>query len=120
MSNSKPEVRADKTLNFAPRFKYDVKDRLKTATVRYNDDKDIQEGDMLKCKAGGEPFARVEVTAVELAEVRKAPDLIRRMAERHGADDWQDLKDSLNQFYDDQIFATTNVKVIVFEVVDRV
>lgn len=113
--NSKPNPRPDKTLSFAKPYEMHVLDGSKTATVRYNDEKDIQEGDVLKCKADGEPFARVEVTNVEIAEVRKAPDLIRRMGEKHGADNWQELKEGLNVHYDEQIHATTNVKVIAFE-----
>jgi len=114
----KPNPRADKTLSFAPRYKSHLLNGSKTTTVRYNDEKDIQKEDVLKCKADGKPFARVDVANVEIAEVRKVPDLIRRMGERHGADDWKKLRESLNHFYEDDIYATTDVKVIVFRLMD--
>lgn len=109
--------RADKTLKFAPQYEHRVQDGLKTATVRYNDEKDITEGDLLKCKTDDRPFARVEVTDVQVAEVRKAVELIRRMDEKHGADDWKELLEALNSLYDDKIWATTPVKAIAFEVI---
>lgn len=116
MSNSEIP-RADKSMTFHPRYVEFVQHGIKTATVRYNDDKDISEGDILKFKVpDGTPFDRVRVTNVELSQVMNAPDLIRRMGEKHGADDWQELRDTLNEYYDDQIHATTDVKVIVFEV----
>lgn len=115
VQDSKPAPRADKTLAFAPQYEMHILDGLKTSTVRYNDEKDIQEGDIIKCKSEGRPFARVETTNVEIAEVRKVPELIRRMGEKHGADSWSELKEMLNHFYDDYIHATTDVKVIVFE-----
>ena len=110
--------RADKTLTFHPRYVEDIQHGIKTATVRYNDEKDISKGDVLKFKVpDGTPFDRARVTAVELAEVRKATDLIRRMGERHGASNWGELLVTLNDLYDDQIHATTDVKVIVFKVI---
>lgn len=118
--SSKPTPRADKTLTFASEYVSDIHLGTKTATVRYNDEKDISEGDLLKCKKpNGRPFARVKVTDVEIAAVRKVPDLIKRMGENHGADDWQELKAAMNTYYDDQVYATTDVKVIVFEVVEQ-
>lgn len=115
---SQPAPRADKTLTFHPRYVEAIQHGLKTATVRYNDEKGISKGDVLKLKVpDGTPFDRARVTAVELAEVRKAPDLIRRMGEKHNASEWSDLRDTLNGLYDDQIHATTDVKVVVFEVI---
>lgn len=118
MKSSKPSPRADKTLTFHPRYVEFIQHGMKTVTVRYNDDKNISVGDLVKFKVpDGTPFDRARVTKVELVEVRKAPDLIRRMGEKHGADDWKDLRENLNQFYTDEIHATTDVKAIVFEVV---
>jgi len=113
-----PQPRADKTLTFHPKHVEYIQHGMKTATVRYNDEKDITEGDLLKFTVpDGTPFERARVTNVEIAEVRNVPDLIRRMnGAKHGAPDWQELKDALNGYYDDEIHATTMVKVIVFEV----
>lgn len=110
--------RADKTLTFHPQYVEFIQHGIKTATVRYNDEKDITEGDILKFKVpDGTPFDRARVTNVELAEVRNAPDLIRRMGEKHGASDWKELRETLNDYYEDQIHATTDVKVVAFEVI---
>lgn len=118
MSDSKPELRADKTLTFHPKHVEFIQHKAKTATVRYNDEKEIDEGDIVKFKVpDGTPFDRANITNVEIAEVRKAPEIIRRMGENHLAEDWKTLRDELNEYYDDQIFATTNVKVITFEVI---
>lgn len=110
--------RTDKTLTFHPRYVEFIQHGIKTATVRYQDEKDISGGDILKFKVpDGTPFDRARVTDVEVAEVRKVPELIRRMGEKHNASDWQELLDTLREFYDDEIHATTDVKVIVFEVI---
>jgi hypothetical protein len=113
---TKPTPRPDKSLQFAEWYVDHIKTGSKTATVRYNDEKDVSEGDLLKAKVDETPFATLRVTSVEIAEVRKVPELIRRMDERHGADDWKELREKLNHFYSDEIYATTDVKVIVFEV----
>lgn len=111
-----PAERADKTLKFARKFRQDILDGRKTATVRYDDEKYISEGDLLKLKDEDGPFARARVTFTTHVPLLSAPSVIEGISgAKHGASDWKELHDALNGYYDDEIHATQTVKIIVFE-----
>lgn len=114
----KPRRRANKTLTFDDSLVGPIRNGRKTATVRYDDEKDIEPGDILKCKTpDGRPFARVEVTHAGVVSVVNALELVNTFHARHGADDWMQLRETLNEYYDDNIHPTTMVKVIAFDVI---
>lgn len=113
----KPAERADTTLKFARKFRQPILDGEKTATVRYDDEKNISEGDLLKFKDADGPFARARVTNVIHASVLTMPSIIDGLPDaQHGTDDWKELHTNLNHHYDDEIHATETVKLIVFEI----
>lgn len=104
-------------MKFAAGLVADVKAKLKTATVRYDDEKGIGEGDVLKLKTpDGEPFGRATVTSTQVCELRDAPRVVQQLGGQHGASGAYQLGKSMNDHYDATIFLTTMVKVIVFEI----
>lgn len=111
-----PTPRPDATLDFHPRYRDEILTRRKTATVRYDDEKGIQEGDRLKLTVGGEPLVRARCVGAATTPVIDALRTVRELGGTHTAPDWGTLLGTLNEFYDDRLFSTTMVKVIVFEI----
>jgi uncharacterized protein YqfB (UPF0267 family) len=114
-------LRSDYTparLTFHRQFVDPIRDRSKTATVRYDDEKELSAGDILQSvDPDGTLIEPIRVTATEETTVRDAPATIIELGAKHGADDWRELRTGLNEHYDEQIVATSPVTVIRFEVI---
>lgn len=87
------------------------------ATVRYEDEKEISEGDRLALETEEEePFATAEVTAVKETFAWRAYPAIRERDAVYGSGSTAHLIASLNHHYEDTIWPSTRVKVILYEV----
>lgn len=87
------------------------------ATIRYDDEKNIEEGDTLeiaKAKTGiVEAYA--DVRHVEMIELRNALSIVDKHRAIYPIDSYADLISAMHTYYDASITATTYVKVILYE-----
>lgn len=92
----------------------DASDRL-AATTRYQDEKNIEEGeeiDVLAAK-GGEQFGVATVEHTEILPAREVLDVVTLWWAEYEPETLGQLLEELNSYYDDEITATTEVKVII-------
>lgn len=89
-------------------------DRL-AATVRYGDEKGIEEGDTLRCLCArtGEEIGTATVENTETVRVRKALDVVTGWWAEYGIETADRLADRLNGYYDERITRETDVKVMI-------
>lgn len=88
------------------------------ATVRYNDERDIQKGNKLKlCKQNGEVFGQAcVVDTIECPAYAAYPE-IRKLGVEYPSAGTDYMMSTLNHHYDDTIWPDTEVKIIIYRVV---
>ena len=89
-------------------------DRL-AATIRYDDEKQLAEGDELDVvyAESGEKDGTATVEHTETVPVRRALDVVLDWWAEYSIERPSELVRALNEFYDDPIHADTEVKVII-------
>lgn len=88
----------------------------KTATVRYDDEKDIEAGDVLSMRSpDGREFTTAEVVAAPKCPARLALWTVELLEADHECLTWDELRRALNRYYDEPIRRETPVKVIAWE-----
>jgi len=87
-------------------------DRL-AATTRYQDEKGIEEGDEIDVLAAesGEKFGVATVEHAEVLPTREVLDVVSLWWAEYEPETLDQLLSELNTYYDDEITATTEVKV---------
>lgn len=85
------------------------------ATIRYDDEKGIQEGDFIRIVSAqtGDHEGAAEVTHTETVPVRRALDVVRMHWAEYGIQSIDRLVSELNDYYDDTIDLSSEVKVII-------
>lgn len=85
------------------------------ATIRYDDEKDISEGETIGCldASTGERLGDAEVEHVEMVPVREALDVVRLHWAEYSVQSVDELVSVLNDYYDDTIDLATEVKVLI-------
>lgn len=101
-----------KELKFANKLVDDIHDWRKQSTFRYDDEKEIQEGDELRMLTPQDRIIKtgVEVTHVEVRPVREFEPVHFKYHEK--AKDVETLVEGLNMYYDDEITLDTEIKFI--------
>lgn len=85
------------------------------ATVRYRDEKDIEDGDRILMQTPeGEEIGLARVIEARHVQARDALGVIMRNGAVYSAGSLPRLMASLNHHYDEVIFPTDRVKVIIF------
>jgi len=89
-------------------------DRL-AATTRYQDEKNIEEGDEINVLAAetGEQFGVATIEHTEVLPARKVLDVVTLWWAEYEPETLDHLLYELNTYYDDEITAATEVKVII-------
>lgn len=89
-------------------------DRL-AATVRYDDEKGIEEGCELNVLSAhsGEKMGEASVEHAEMVPVRRALDVVSGWYAEYGIETPDQLVSALNKYYDEAITPQTEVKVII-------
>jgi hypothetical protein len=109
-----PDALAD--LKFAHQNVGLVLDGRETATVRYDLDVDVHDGDVLRFKTpGGTTFAYASVTRTADIPVQEAYWWLQEKGERHPSESATNLADRLSDHYGRDIRKTTPVTVIHFD-----
>lgn len=87
------------------------------ATTRYDDEKNIEEGDTLEiAKAeSGIVGGYADVRHVEMVELRDVLATIVKYDAMYAIDSYADLISAMHAYYDASITATTYVKVIIYQ-----
>lgn len=86
------------------------------ATVRFADEKDLQEGDRLQLLTEkGEPFGTADVTGTAEVAAATATARIEQRGARYGIESTELLISTLNDFYAAEIGAMTEVKVVFLD-----
>jgi len=85
------------------------------ATTRYQDEKNIQEDDEIDVLAAesGEQFGVASVEHTEVLPAREVLDVVSLWWAEYEPETLGQLLEELNSYYDDEITATTEVKVII-------
>lgn len=85
------------------------------ATVRYEDEKNIQEGDRLNIISayGEKKMGEADVEHTEMVEVRRALDVINGWHAEYSINTREYLVSRLHDFYGGPMSLTTTVKVII-------
>lgn len=98
-----------------------VLDGQETATVRYEFEHDVQEGDILRLLTpGGRVFAVARATNVVQVPLRHAYQSLQSMGAEHPSTSANDLLDRLRGHYDEGVTFDADVQVIAFELTDVV
>lgn len=96
-----------------------IKARDKTATIRYDEGLDVERGDVLRLTDyDGNVFGKAVVHRVDECHVYHALEKVEKLHGTHNRDSWKELRDGLQQYYDDEITGDTTVQVIVFRLQD--
>jgi len=87
------------------------------ATVRYEDEKAISDGDEIDVLSAhtGEQIGTASVEHTETVAVQRAIDVIRGRWAEYGIQQPDVLESRLNEYYDDPICRLTEVKVIILD-----
>lgn len=87
------------------------------ATVRYDDEKDIAQGDRLKMtRPDGSLIGYANVLSISRVRVWEAMDIIRQSGAVYSCDYSRELLDTLREHYTKPIGPNNKVKVIVYSV----
>lgn len=90
-------------------------------TIRYDDEKDLSEGDVLDLEHAdfGTVFARARVVEVRDVEAKDALPTVDDLGGTYEVESLNELLGTLNHYYDDPIEWDTDVRVVRFEVVEE-
>lgn len=85
------------------------------ATIRYEDERGIEEGDTLDALSSHteEVMGEVEVKHTEIVPAGEALGVVRRHSATYGSDSVDKLISELNKYYDEPLGLSTEVKVII-------
>lgn len=116
MSSQTPEPEG-KRLKHAQKHVEPILAGDKDVTVRYDDEKGIEEGDTLILTGpDGDPFAEAEVEHTSVLEAEVAYHYIVAWGRNYPHNSVGSLVEALNHHYDADIDWETDVKVILFDV----
>jgi len=106
-----------KTLKFKDFKARWILERVKTATMRLFDDKDLQEGDELELvdSDSGEVFSMATITEVVSKKLEEVDDV-----DLEGHEKWDNKNEMLQSFkkyYGDKVNLDTMVKVVKFQLI---
>lgn len=106
-----------KWLKFDEKFIWTIIPGDKYITLRWQDDKDIQSGDVMRCIADGYAFAEAKVLATGMVTLE---DYTRLNPDGHVKyRDWEHAWESLSAYYDDiPRDPKTEVKLIMYVVTE--
>lgn len=109
----------DATLKFDEPLKDGVASGEIAATVRYDDEKEIAQDDVLELATpDGEPFAYARVDRMGIGPIRESLTLIDLFGATHSCDTTEELLDALNGYYEPELYPETMVKVLTFTVIE--
>lgn len=91
--------------------------RSLAATIRYDDEKGIEEGDELEIVRAhsGDELGTATVEHAEAVPVRRSLDVVTMYWAEYGIETPDRLVSRLNDYYDDVIDMTTEVKVLILD-----
>lgn len=117
---SKPMRHEYKEIKFADQLVIAVLDGDKQATVRYGGFEDVEVGDkLIATTTEGSPFATLEVTRTATVQAVEVHDILNVIGANYSSETPEDVIDGVNKYYSDQIGPSTNVRVLVFNVIQH-